>query len=180
MEARSQLKPAIVGSTTGRPVSVTCRPVNTSYCVSATPATACRRMEWRGHSTLSSPRSRLAKGPGPGLSMVYGFARESGGQVRVCTEPEKGTMVAFICRAIAGVSPPKKSATGCGQRNGHPSGTSAERRNHFLQLQRSPARGAQPSGQPIWNFSNMVFMRAAASSTAWSMLIFFCVTFASA
>jgi len=35
----------------------------------------------------------LGAGTGLGLSMVYGFARQSGGQVRIYTEPGKGTRV---------------------------------------------------------------------------------------
>jgi signal transduction histidine kinase/ActR/RegA family two-component response regulator len=35
----------------------------------------------------------LGQGTGLGLSMIYGFARQSGGQVRIYSEPGEGTMV---------------------------------------------------------------------------------------
>jgi signal transduction histidine kinase/CheY-like chemotaxis protein len=35
----------------------------------------------------------IGEGTGLGLSMIYGFARQSGGQVRIYSEPDQGTMV---------------------------------------------------------------------------------------
>ncbi|MFA8387867.1 MAG: ATP-binding protein [Pelagibaca sp.] len=35
----------------------------------------------------------VGRGSGLGLSMVYGFAKQSGGHVHICSEPEKGTSV---------------------------------------------------------------------------------------
>ncbi|MFC7554079.1 ATP-binding protein [Pseudoroseomonas wenyumeiae] len=35
----------------------------------------------------------LGQGTGLGLSMIYGFARQSGGQVRIYSEPGRGTVV---------------------------------------------------------------------------------------
>ncbi len=46
------------------------------------------------------------KGSGLGLSMVYGFARQSGGQVKIYTEQEHGTSVRlYLPRAIGDTSP---------------------------------------------------------------------------
>jgi PAS domain S-box-containing protein len=43
------------------------------------------------------------QGTGLGLSMIYGFARQSGGQVRIYSEPGKGTMVCiYLPRHAAG------------------------------------------------------------------------------
>ena len=41
----------------------------------------------------SSPRSPVGQGTGLGLSMIYGFARQSGGQVRIYSEVGQGAMV---------------------------------------------------------------------------------------
>ena len=44
----------------------------------------------------------LGAGTGLGLSMVYGFARQSGGQVRIASEPGRGTKVCLILPRHAG------------------------------------------------------------------------------
>ncbi len=46
----------------------------------------------------------LGQGTGLGLSMVYGFARQSGGQVRIYSELEKGTMVCIYLPRHVGES----------------------------------------------------------------------------
>ena len=63
----------------------------------------------------------IGQGTGLGLSMVYGFARQSGGQVRIHSEPGLGTTVSIYLRAAAGDtdSPPDRpvrpAASGSGQ-----------------------------------------------------------------
>jgi PAS domain S-box-containing protein len=45
----------------------------------------------------------LGEGTGLGLSMIYGFARQSGGQVRLYSEPSKGTMACiYLPRWLGG------------------------------------------------------------------------------
>ena len=44
----------------------------------------------------------IGLGTGLGLSMVYGFARQSGGQVRICSEVGEGTMVCLYLPRRAG------------------------------------------------------------------------------
>jgi len=46
----------------------------------------------------------LGQGTGLGLSMVYGFARQSSGQVRIYSEPGKGTMVCLYLPRYCGES----------------------------------------------------------------------------
>ena len=47
----------------------------------------------------------LGEGTGLGLSMVYGFVRQSGGQVRVCSEPGRGTRMCLYMPRHAGAAP---------------------------------------------------------------------------
>ena len=47
----------------------------------------------------------LGQGTGLGLSMIYGFARQSGGSVRIQSRPGEGTVVR-ICLPVAGAVPP--------------------------------------------------------------------------
>ncbi len=56
----------------------------------------------------------VGKGSGLGLSMVYGFAKQSGGQARIQSEPGNGTVVRlYLPRAIvAEVAPGAAPATG--------------------------------------------------------------------
>jgi PAS domain S-box-containing protein len=63
----------------------------------------------------------LGQGTGLGLSMVYGFARQSGGQVRIHSQPNVGTTVSIYLRAADAIKEetalPHKEATpeGAGQ-----------------------------------------------------------------
>ena len=47
----------------------------------------------------------LGMGTGLGLSMIYGFARQLGGQVRIATEPGHGTTVCIALPRLAGGAP---------------------------------------------------------------------------
>jgi signal transduction histidine kinase len=47
-----------------------------------------------------------------GLSMVYGFARQSGGQARICSEPGKGTQVCLYLPRHRGIEDQLGSADG--------------------------------------------------------------------
>ena len=44
----------------------------------------------------------VGKGSGLGLSMVYGFAQQSGGHVAIESEPGRGTRVTILLRAVSG------------------------------------------------------------------------------
>ncbi|MCK8784743.1 PAS domain S-box protein [Roseomonas sp. NAR14] len=63
----------------------------------------------------------LGLGTGLGLSMIYGFARQSGGQVRLCSEPGRGTTVRLYLprhtgEAVAAEAPPEDApAAGGGE-----------------------------------------------------------------
>lgn len=50
------------------------------------------------------------KGSGLGLSMVYGFARQSGGHVKIYSEPEQGTTVRLYLPRSAADEPPAPTA----------------------------------------------------------------------
>ena len=65
----------------------------TSWSRSATPAPACRPTWSRARSSRSSPPRMSAREPGLGLSMVYGFVKQSGGHVRIHSEVGSGTVV---------------------------------------------------------------------------------------
>jgi CheY-like chemotaxis protein len=46
----------------------------------------------------------IGEGTGLGLSMVYGFVRQSGGQARIQSEPERGTTVSLYLPRYSGVA----------------------------------------------------------------------------
>ena len=52
-------------------------------------------------------------GSGLGLSMVYGFAKQSGGHLRIDSELGHGTRCASICRGRAAWKPRSYEADGC-------------------------------------------------------------------
>jgi CheY-like chemotaxis protein len=49
----------------------------------------------------------LGQGTGLGLSMIYGFARQSGGQVRIYSEVGKGAMICIYLPRAAGTQSPE-------------------------------------------------------------------------
>lgn len=63
----------------------------------------------------------LGQGTGLGLSMVYGFAQQSGGAVRIHSQPELGTSVKLYlpitsASAVAATESPKAARRGAGER----------------------------------------------------------------
>jgi CheY-like chemotaxis protein len=52
----------------------------------------------------------LGQGTGLGLSMIYGFARQSGGQVRIYSEVDKGAMICIYLPRAAGIQSPETAA----------------------------------------------------------------------
>ncbi len=58
----------------------------------------------------------LGQGTGLGLSMIYGFARQSGGQVRIYSEPGQGTMVCiYLPRHVAAAESAEPAAAEPGE-----------------------------------------------------------------
>jgi PAS domain S-box-containing protein len=60
----------------------------------------------------------LGLGTGLGLSMVYGFARQSGGQVRIRSEIDKGTTVSIYLPRYTGDTPTAEPASQAAAPNG--------------------------------------------------------------
>ncbi len=52
----------------------------------------------------------IGEGTGLGLSMIYGFAKQSGGQVRIYSEPDQGTMVCIYLPRHLGEDEPELPA----------------------------------------------------------------------
>jgi PAS domain S-box-containing protein len=63
----------------------------------------------------------IGQGTGLGLSMIYGFAKQSGGQARIYSEPAQGTMVCLYLPRFTGVEPPVEETAETA-----PSGAAAE------------------------------------------------------
>jgi len=51
----------------------------------------------------------VGKGSGLGLSMVYGFVKQSGGHVSICSEPDQGTTVTLYLTQTEEASKPKEA-----------------------------------------------------------------------
>ncbi len=56
----------------------------------------------------------LGQGTGLGLSMIYGFAKQSGGQVRLRTEPGRGTTIRVYLPRYAGPGPAEREEAASG------------------------------------------------------------------
>jgi len=61
----------------------------------------------------------LGQGTGLGLSMVYGFARQSGGQVRIVSAPDQGTTVSLYLPRFEGAADLREGPTAPRGRQGH-------------------------------------------------------------
>ena len=97
------------------------RPATTSWSASATPASACP------HETLKKvfepffTTKPIGQGTGLGLSMIYGFAKQSRGHVRIESAEGRGTTFRLYLPLYQGsvearaVAPAREVATGAGE-----------------------------------------------------------------
>ena len=81
-----------------------------SLCVSDTGTGMTPEVQARAFDPFYTTKP-MGEGTGLGLSMIYGFARQSGGQVRIYSEPEEGTTVCIYLPRHHGVVEDEHEAT---------------------------------------------------------------------
>ncbi|MCZ2497614.1 PAS domain-containing protein [Xylophilus sp. Kf1] len=80
-----------------------------AVCVTDTGAGMSREVAERAFDPFFTTKP-LGQGTGLGLSMVYGFVRQSGGQVRIESEPGQGTRLCLLLPRFVGEAPPEDAA----------------------------------------------------------------------